>query len=144
VGHCVGGLAHTHQVDAPSIAQVVAAVTASWSVETCHATSEYVAAGRPGDRSRGQCGTTALVLQDLLGGELLVAQVQVNGAPDGVHYWNQLPGGREIDLTRTQFSPAETLGDAKRVDRTPGTPPRRGLDAYLLLRSRVAELFGGR
>lgn len=128
----------------PSIAQVVAAVTASWSAETCHATSEYVAAGRPGDGSRGQCGTTALVMQDLLGGELLVAQVQVNGSPDGVHYWNQLPGGREIDLTREQFSPAETLGDARQVDRTPGTLPRRGVDAYLLLRRRVAELLGGR
>ncbi|MDQ2850195.1 MAG: nucleotidyltransferase domain-containing protein [Actinomycetota bacterium] len=139
---CADGLAHTHQMDTPSIERVVAAVTASWSAATCHATSEYVAAGRSGDRSRGQCGTTALVVQDLLGGELLVAQVQVNGSTDGVHYWNRLPGGQEIDLTRTQFSPAETLGDAKRVDRTPGMPPRRGADTYLLLRRRVSELLG--
>lgn len=72
-------------MDTPSIEHVVAAVTASWSAETCHATSEYVAVGRPGDRSRGQCGTTALVLQDLLGGELLEAPVKVNGSTDGVH-----------------------------------------------------------
>lgn len=49
--------------------------------------------------SLGQCAVTALVLQDHLGGELLRAEV------DGVsHYWNRLPDGTEIDLTRDQFA----------------------------------------
>jgi hypothetical protein len=48
--------------------------------------------------SVGQCAVTALVVQDHLGGELLRALI------DGIsHYWNRLPGGAEIDLTRDQF-----------------------------------------
>jgi hypothetical protein len=46
----------------------------------------------------GQCAVTALVVQDLFGGDLLRAQVR------GVsHYWNRLPSGQEVDLTRQQF-----------------------------------------
>jgi hypothetical protein len=46
----------------------------------------------------GQCAVTALVVQDLFGGDLLRAHVR------GVsHYWNRLPSGEEIDLTRQQF-----------------------------------------
>jgi hypothetical protein len=46
----------------------------------------------------GQCAVTALVVQDLLGGDLL------RGLVNGVsHYWNRLPNGQEIDLTIQQF-----------------------------------------
>lgn len=46
----------------------------------------------------GQCAVTALVVQDLFGGDLLRAHVR------GVsHYWNRLPSGEEVDLTRQQF-----------------------------------------
>lgn len=46
----------------------------------------------------GQCAVTALVVQDRLGGDLLRTTV------DGVsHYFNRLPDGTELDLTRDQF-----------------------------------------
>lgn len=46
----------------------------------------------------GQCAVTALVIQDRCGGDLLRAEVA------GVsHYWNRLPDGSEVDLTRMQF-----------------------------------------
>lgn len=133
---------HTDLVLRPSLDEVTVAVTASWSAETCHATSAYVAGGRPGDRSRGQCGTTALVLQDFLGGQVLVAQVYIDGRADGVHYWNRLPDGRQVDLTQTQFLPHEVLGVATEVTREPKTVPRRGFDAYLLLLTRVRRHLG--
>jgi hypothetical protein len=60
--------------------------------------------------SSGQCAVTALVLQDHVGGELL------RGDVDGVsHYWNRLPNGREIDLTRAQFGRAvvKRLGETR-------------------------------
>lgn len=49
--------------------------------------------------STGQCAITALIVQDLLGGELLRT---IN--MDISHYFNRLQDGTEIDLTRDQFS----------------------------------------
>lgn len=53
----------------------------------------------------GQCAITALVVQDFLGGELLRASFKdVKGFEFvGSHYWNRLPDGQEVDLTRCQF-----------------------------------------
>lgn len=52
----------------------------------------------------GQCAVTALIVQDEFGGELLKAAV------DGVsHYWNRLPSGQEVDLTRHQFTSFPTV-----------------------------------
>jgi hypothetical protein len=46
----------------------------------------------------GQCAVTALLIQESEGGELIRAEV------DGTsHYWNRLPSGIEVDLTREQF-----------------------------------------
>jgi hypothetical protein len=48
----------------------------------------------------GQCAVTALVVQDLLGGDLL--RCDVAGSR---HYWNSLPSSdQELDLARHQFS----------------------------------------
>ena len=45
----------------------------------------------------GQCSSTALVVQDRLGGELLIAEVnEADGSRQGVHYWNRLPDGRVV------------------------------------------------
>ena len=131
----------THPMQGRSLSEVSHAIVESWSPETCHATPEFVAAGRPGDRTRGQCGTSALVLQDWLGGTLLVADVCVEGKLIGVHYWNRLPVGTEVDLTQDQFQPGETLSKPREVTRPPGLP-RKGVDAYLLLASRVGTVLG--
>jgi hypothetical protein len=79
---------------------------------------------------------TALVLKDLLGGELLLARVTVSGQPVGWHYWNRPAGGVEVDLTGDQFGPHEQLGQPRIVTRPHG-PPRRGADQYALLHDRV-------
>ena len=75
------------------------AVRTSWGPDTTFASADYMARGS-GQPSRGQCGTTALVLQGLLGGDLMVADVEFEGRVDGVHYWNVTEGGVEVDLTR--------------------------------------------
>jgi hypothetical protein len=54
----------------------------------------------------GQCAVTALIVQEYLGGTLFRGEV----GPIS-HYWNQLPSGELIDLTRVQF------GDEFRIDR---------------------------
>lgn len=99
---------------------------------------------KPGCRSRGQCGTTALVLQDWLGGDILAAEVYRDHQLVGTHYWNRLPGGEEVDLTADQFLPNEALVGRREVPRPadgawqehPGYPP------YLTLKQRVATMLG--
>ena len=80
----------------------------------------------------GQCASTALVVQDRLGGELLMAEVyEADGSRQGVHYWNRLPDGREQDLTREQFRRGEVVGVPHTVERPadvtrrPRRPPWR-------------------
>lgn len=97
-----------------TLSEIEAAVRASWGPDTAFASAEYMARGSA-EPSRGQCGTTALVLQGLLGGDLMIADVEYEGRVEGVHYWNVTPGGVELDLTRKQFSAAESLVNPRRV-----------------------------
>ncbi len=53
-------------------------------------------------RAVGQCAVTALVVRDLLGGDILRVEIPLYGS----HYWNGVPTMGEIDLTREQY-PAE-------------------------------------
>ncbi len=71
------------------------ALQKSWSEKTCF----------PSDKKKwtsenpavGQCAITSMIVHDNLGGELLYCK-------HNNHYWNRLPNGEEIDLTRSQFS----------------------------------------
>lgn len=46
----------------------------------------------------GCCAKVALIVQAAMGGELVQGTVG-----DEPHFWNRLPGGREVDLTSSQF-----------------------------------------
>jgi ADP-ribose pyrophosphatase YjhB (NUDIX family) len=113
------------------------AVRAAW----CLWTSDPI--DQPGwcdaNPASGQCASTALVIQDRLGGELLIADVhEADGSRQGVHYWNRLPGGRELDLTREQFRRGEVVGPAETIDRPPDVTRGRLAGHYHLLAHRVA------
>lgn len=117
-----------------SFVQLQDAVTAAWGADTCDPVD--LSGWSSANRARGQCGVTALVLQDLLGGELVVAEVMhADRTRQGVHYWNRL-GCVELDLTRGQFVGGEQIGTGEIVQRKPGGPTRC-LAQYLLLRRRV-------
>ena len=119
-----------------TLSKIEAAVRDSWAPDTSFASADYMARGS-GQPSRGQCGTTALVLQELLGGDLMVADVVHDGRVEGVHYWNVTSGGVELDLTRDQFTPAESLVNVRRV--TAGrNSGGLGEQPFQLLRERVA------
>jgi len=125
----------------PVPARVAAALRASWSRDTCDVAD--VTDWTPDRPSRGQCGATALVLHDLFGGDLLLAEVwQADGRLQGYHWWNRLPGGAEVDLTRDQFGPGETVHPPRVVVRPEG-PPRRCRAQYELLRRRVLDRLDG-
>ncbi|HWG27875.1 MAG TPA: hypothetical protein VG296_27420 [Actinospica sp.] len=79
---------------------------------------------------------TAFVVQDLLGGDLILGEVQVDGIKVGNHYWNRLPDGAEADFTDDQFFPDEVVANGNVVHRPPDAP-RRYREQYELLRERV-------
>jgi len=82
----------------------------------------------PRNPAWGQCAVTALVVQDLLGGELLCCEV------DGTrHYWNLLPSNRALDLTRHQFGNRFGL-------RPPGTEDREHVLSFPKTRRRYEVL----
>ncbi len=89
--------------------------------------------------SRGQCGTTALVLQDLLGGDLLEARVFRDQEHVEHHYWIRLPSGLELDLTADQFDDGLTIGEPVVRERTvPLRPPHEAHHQARLARVREA------
>jgi hypothetical protein len=116
------------------------AIRAAWTLDTCDPVdADDWSAANP---SRGQCGPTALTIHDLLGGELLIAEVlRTDGSRQGVHYWNLLPDGTEIDLTREQFASNEVI-QQPRVLRRPAGLPTRGAEQYLTMRHRVLNALG--
>jgi mutator protein MutT len=107
---------------------------AAWGPDTCD--PHGLAGWRAENPARDQCGPTALVVQDLLGGDLVLGEVWVDGRKVGHHYWNLLPDGVPVDLTSDQFNPEETVvGGEVRV--RPPDAPRRCRGQYELLRHRV-------
>jgi hypothetical protein len=129
-------------VPTTTLTAIESAVRAAWSLRTCDQVD--LADWSPANPARGQCGSTALTLHDLLGGELLVAEVlRPDGSRQGFHWWNRLPGGIEVDLTLEQFHPTEVVQEPRVVDR-PAGPPTRGAEQYLRLRSAVFAALGER
>jgi len=81
---------------------------------------------------------TALVLQEIFGGELLLADVlNQDGSRQGVHFWNRLAGGLEVDLTREQFKSSEIVQTPRVVDRPDDLTTGRLYPQYLALASAV-------
>jgi len=114
------------------------AVRAAWCVWTSDPVDQP--GWRAANPASGQCASTALVVQDRLGGVLLIADVhEADGSRQGVHYWNRLPDGREVDLTREQFRGGEVVGRPRLVERPPDVTRGRLAGHYHLLAHRVAH-----
>lgn len=71
-------------------------VSQCWSVKTSYF-------GEMSSGSRGQCYVTALLVQGLLGGEILTGKTPIPMGSE-THYWNKLPNGDELDLTSDQYN----------------------------------------
>ncbi|OEH93858.1 YunG family protein [Bacillus solimangrovi] len=70
--------------------QLKEALVNSWSLQSSSKWSVD-------NRAKGQCGVTALIVNDRLGGEILKTKVH-----DSWHYYNQINGQR-YDFTASQF-----------------------------------------
>jgi hypothetical protein len=71
------------------------AIRKSWAADTCYPVQKKEWNKRKPER--GQCAVTALILHEFFGGEIVF-----NKRRD--HFWNILPDGQEVDLTRKQFN----------------------------------------
>ena len=82
---------------------VIQAIRDGWSVETS-AEDEW----SPENPAKGQCEVSSFVAWQYLGGDLVLAQVFLNGEQLEHHYWNRI-NGEDVDLTREQFRRQEEI-----------------------------------
>ncbi|MCE0538146.1 hypothetical protein LWF15_21860 [Kineosporia rhizophila] len=118
------------------------ALRAGWAADTCSPDDLERSGWQPENPAWGHCDITALIVNDIFGGDLVVGEVHHEGERQGFHWWNRLASGAEIDLTREQVREGQVVSAARVVTRPAGPLPRRGPE-YLLLRQRVAERIGG-
>lgn len=115
-------------VSALTLGELEQAIRESWGRDTSDDAGEW-----SGDNpARGQCAVTALLLRDLLGGEILIANVLRGGERVERHAWNRLPSGLALDVTRSQFRDGETYEQP-----SPGEPVLVERARYELLAGRV-------
>ncbi|MEU6276564.1 hypothetical protein ABZ871_29755 [Streptomyces populi] len=124
-----------------TLAAVDKAIRASWAADTCSPDDLSRADWHPDNPSWGHCDITALIVNDIFGGDLIVGEVHLDGEQAGYHWWNRLSTGVEIDLTREQFQLGQIVSAARVVQRPPGPLPRRRAE-YELLRARLATRLG--
>src|SRR3989344_5562612 len=98
------------------------------------------------DRSIGQCAVTALLIQDLFGGDIMKCNIPAFGA----HYWNRhrMAFGKsiDIDLTRDQFPKGLVIvpndsGDRKSMLYSTNDKQFKTSQRYRLLRDRFLKNF---
>jgi hypothetical protein len=95
----------------------------------------------PDNPAWGHCDITALIINDLLGGDFLLGEVHLDGEQHGYHSWNRLSTGLEIDMTREQFRLGQVITAPRLVKRPKGALPQRWKE-YQLLRERLASRLG--
>ena len=104
-----------------------------WCEETCY--PELRGRWSPGCPEFGQCAVTSLVVQDILGGDIVKCT--------HMHHYFNVVGGVVIDLTKSQWGEGESLVCIdRRADRTKmllgnGSGSAETLRRYLLLKRRT-------
>ena len=94
-------------IRATTLEETQVAIRAAWGRDTSDDPDEWSEL----NPARGQCAVTALLVRELLGGEILVANVLRDGRRVERHAWNRLPSGLTLDLTREQFVNGERFGE---------------------------------
>lgn len=83
----------------PTLQDISEALQASWGADTAYSAEEW----SQGNRARGQCVVSSLVVQDYLGGDLIRYEINEKQLHE-THYMNQLPDGTIVDTTASQYT----------------------------------------
>jgi hypothetical protein len=122
-----------------SLTELEAVLRQCWDERTCDPSDTWDAA----NPAAGHCSVTAVAVTELLGGVLLCSEVfRRDGERAGLHYWNRLPSGLELDLTREQFRDGERFGPVSAHEPI-RRPTARMATRYDLFASRVRTRLGG-
>jgi len=137
------GTARRYCVAVFTLTQLEQAIRDAWGPDTAEEDDGWT----PANPSRGQCDVTTLVVHDLLGGDVLGADVYLDGERIEGHMWNRLVSGIDVDLTRDQFRRGEIIGEPRVAKRTPAIadpahPRYHRYEAYLVLSDRVRASLG--
>ncbi len=127
--------AATETTRAATLDELEQAIRAAWGLETSDDPDDWSET----NPARGQCAVTALLVRELLGGDILVANVLRDGVRVDRHAWNRLPSGLTVDLTREQFTQGERFGEP-RVEEPLLT--HRHPERFATLRERVRSTLG--
>jgi hypothetical protein len=112
------------------LSELESAIRKSWGRDTSDDPDEW----SESNPARGQCAVTAMLVRELLGGEILIANVLRDGRRVERHAWNLLPSGLALDLTTSQF---EDGGEYE--EPVPGEPIMVNRAGYELFARRVRE-----
>jgi len=105
----------------------------SWGRDTCH--YKFLWDDKSITDSAGHCRVVSLIVQDYFGGEIIYSYVKGNKKWD--HYWNKLPNGKEIDLTKDQFPKNIKFVKPKIITRKQVLKSERTKKGYTLLKTKV-------
>jgi hypothetical protein len=126
-----------------TLRQLEQAIRESWGADTADEDDGW----SPEHPSRGHCDITSLVVHDLLGGEILAADVYLEDERIMAHMWNRLSSGIELDLTRDQFTSGEVIGEptarVRPSEFDPAHPRYHRYEKYLVLADRVRARLEG-
>jgi GNAT superfamily N-acetyltransferase len=120
-------------VRAFTLGELESAIRDAWGRDTSDDPDEW----SDTNPARGQCAVTALLVRDLVGGEILIANVLRDGRRVERHAWNRLPSGLSLDLTRSQFANGEEYELP-----VPGEPLLASRARYELFAGRVRDRLG--
>lgn len=112
------------------------ALRTSWAADTCSPDDVARDSWTSDNPAWGHCDITALVVNDLFGGDLMVGEVYSGRERQGYHWWNRLPTGVEIDLTADQFRKGQRVTPG-RVVRRPTSRPSNRFEEYQILLGRT-------
>jgi hypothetical protein len=121
-----------------SIELIENALRKAWSRETCYPPDQEKWSDE--NPAFGQCAVTSLIIQDFFGGEILYCKHLH-------HYWNKLPDGKEIDLTRSQFGNkvrpcADKVVPREYILESESAKKVKTFERYLLLKNKVDKIIG--
>ena len=113
------------------LSELAARLTRAWKAD-----SAWIDDWDDRNPARGQCGSTALVVQDVCGGALMSGIVLDGSMTRHVHYWNVL-GGDRVDLTWNQFTGPTRIVRSEPVGRAGMLRTQWFAERYEALRARV-------